>query len=106
MCHVPSLICIISNFRSGTCHGIALWVDWDLDGNPKHAISTGPMQTVQINKKVAWDMHTRQGVYFFQTHKVVDTGCSFFYKVQFRLKDGYVHFHFDISPLHDKTFSS
>ncbi|XP_021926754.1 protein arginine N-methyltransferase 7 isoform X2 [Zootermopsis nevadensis] len=90
----------------GTCHGIALWVDWDLDGNLKHAISTGPRQTVQINKKVAWDMHTRQGVYFFQTHKLVDTASNFYYKVQFRPLEGHVHFHFDIKPLLNKVFSS
>jgi hypothetical protein len=81
-------------------------VDWDLDGNPKHLISTGPSQTVQANRKVAWDMYTRQGVYFFQTHKLVDTASSVYYKVQFRPQEGYVHFHFDIKPLHDKTFSS
>jgi hypothetical protein len=81
-------------------------VDWDLDGNPEHTVSTGPKQTVQINKTVAWDMHTRQGVFFFQTHKLVDTASNFFYKVQFRSQEGCVHFHFDIKPLHDKINSS
>jgi hypothetical protein len=86
------------NFRSGTCHGIALWVAWDLDGNPKHAISTGPKETVQINKEVIWDMHTRQGVYFFQEHRLVDTACTFSFEVHFRPQDGDIQFHFDVNP--------
>ncbi|XP_069687860.1 protein arginine N-methyltransferase 7-like isoform X2 [Periplaneta americana] len=85
---------------SGTCHGVALWVNWDLDGNPKHTISTGPIGTVEINKKVTWDMHTRQGVYFFQSHKSVDETSNFFYEVQFRPQDGDVQFQFDVNPLH------
>ncbi|PSN41744.1 Protein arginine N-methyltransferase 7 [Blattella germanica] len=83
----------------GTCHGIALWVDWDLDGSPKHVISTGPRETPQINKQVVWDMHTRQGVFFFHTHKSVDTSNNFYYKVCFIPQDGDVQFHFDTSPV-------
>jgi hypothetical protein len=76
-------------------------VNWDLDGNPEHAISTGPRGTVQVNGKITWDMHTRQGVYFFQTHRLVDSACTFVYKVQFRPHDGDVQFHFDVDSSHD-----
>jgi hypothetical protein len=72
-------------------------VEWDLDGNPKHAISTGPTETVHINRKVVWDMHTRQGVYFFQKHRLVDTACAFSFKVQFRPQNGDIEFHFDVN---------
>lgn len=86
------------NFRSGTCHGIALWVEWDLDGNPKHAISMGPKETVHMNRKVVWDMHTRQGVYFLQKHRLVDTACSVSFRVHFRPQNGDIEFHFDVNP--------
>ena len=85
-------------FRVGTCHGVALWVDWDLDGNPKHVISTGPRETPEINEQVKWDMHTRQGVFFFPTHKSVDVTSNFYYKVNFSPHNGDIQFHFDTSP--------
>jgi hypothetical protein len=100
-CPAVAIIYAVSNFRSGTCHGIVLWVNWDLDGNPEHAISTGPRGTVQINGKMTWDMHTRQGVYFFQTHRLVDSACTFLYRVQFRPQDGDVQFNFDVNSSYD-----
>ena len=100
-CPAITEIYVVSNFRSGTCHGIALWVDWDLDGNPEHTISTGPRGTVQINGKITWDMHTRQGVYFFQSQRLVDSACSLVYKVQFVPHNGDVQFQFDVNPSHD-----
>lgn len=70
----------------GICHGVVMWVDWDLDGNPKHSITTGPVEMVNVGERVKWDMHTRQGVYFLQDFLPVDLqadNCVISYSVKF-----------------------
>lgn len=52
------------------CNGIALWVEWHLDGSPTNIINTGPLQTIVIGKNVTWDMYTRQGVVLFPNKSV------------------------------------
>ncbi|XP_046397806.1 protein arginine N-methyltransferase 7 isoform X2 [Ischnura elegans] len=54
----------VFNAESGLeCNGIAVWVDWDLDGTPENTISTGPSgKHPQLGDFVSWDMFTRQGV--------------------------------------------
>ncbi|KAG8230326.1 hypothetical protein J437_LFUL000597 [Ladona fulva] len=42
------------------CNGVALWVEWDLDG--ENTISTGPLSIPSAGQTVSWDIHTRQGV--------------------------------------------
>ncbi|XP_071451917.1 protein arginine N-methyltransferase 7 isoform X2 [Hetaerina americana] len=44
------------------CNGIAVWVDWHLDGTSENIISTGPVGLPELGKFIAWDMYTRQGV--------------------------------------------
>nr|CAD7430778.1 unnamed protein product [Timema monikensis] len=89
---------------SGTCHGVSVWIDWDLDGDPKHIVSTGPVQPPQINQTVTWDMHTRQGVYFFPEHHPIDSThpLSFLqYSCAFQPEDGEMHFNFQMITFHE-----
>nr|CAD7567888.1 unnamed protein product [Timema californicum] len=89
---------------SGTCHGVSVWIDWDLDGDPKHIVSTGPVQPPQINQTVSWDMHTRQGVYFFPEHHPIDLThpLSFLqYSCSFQPEDGEMHFNFQMITFHE-----
>ncbi|KAH8305910.1 hypothetical protein KR018_003205 [Drosophila ironensis] len=54
--------------KSGTCNGVALWVDWQLseDNSPRSVVSTGPSEPVEPGEFVKWDMFVRQGVHFPQ----------------------------------------
>ncbi|XP_018575753.1 protein arginine N-methyltransferase 7 [Anoplophora glabripennis] len=61
------------------CNGIALWVDWDMDGSPKHAVTTGPIAPVVIGQKISWDMYTRQGVYLFPNKVMKNINYEFKY---------------------------
>lgn len=49
-------------FRPERCNGVALWTDYTFDSST--VISTGPIAQVAIGQRIAWDMYTRQGVYF------------------------------------------
>ncbi|KAK7873770.1 hypothetical protein R5R35_005767 [Gryllus longicercus] len=83
---------------SGICHGVVMWVYWDLDGNPKHGITTGPVEMVNIGERVKWDMHTRQGVYFFnEFHHVgeLEDSCVIKFSGKFLPHSG-LSFHFSI----------
>lgn len=48
------------------CNGIAFWIDWQLNSNPKSLVSTGPTSPIEFGKFVQWSMHSRQGVFFVQ----------------------------------------
>ncbi|XP_071957557.1 protein arginine N-methyltransferase 7-like [Antedon mediterranea] len=47
--------------RKGICHGIAVWMEFDLDGDL--TISSG-LQGVNSTGTPSWDMNAKQGVYF------------------------------------------
>ncbi|XP_020808100.1 protein arginine N-methyltransferase 7 [Drosophila serrata] len=52
--------------HTGSCNGVALWVDWQLtdDSSPKSIVSTGPSEQITPGEFVQWDMFVRQGVHF------------------------------------------
>ncbi|KAJ8922336.1 hypothetical protein NQ315_004279 [Exocentrus adspersus] len=70
------------------CNGIALWVDWHLDGSQKSIISTGPTTEVTVGEKINWDMYTRQGVYLMlsKTGKCID------YEFKYDFSEGNITF--------------
>ncbi|CAH1994858.1 unnamed protein product [Acanthoscelides obtectus] len=70
------------------CNGIAIWVDWNLDGTERGIITTGPTSPIKIGENVQWDMYTRQGVCLFPDR---NTKCIN-YKFEFDFDDGNVSF--------------
>ncbi|CAH1124850.1 unnamed protein product [Ceutorhynchus assimilis] len=70
------------------CNGLALWVEWSLDDTPKGTVTTGPTESIEIGKKIQWDMYTRQGVCLF-TSKLAQT---LQYHFTFDFKDGNITF--------------
>ncbi|XP_067002543.2 protein arginine N-methyltransferase 7 isoform X2 [Anabrus simplex] len=85
---------------SGTCHAVVLWSNWDLDGSPKHQITTGPMEPVHIDEHVTWDMYSRQGVYFLPVPEKIDSTSGSYYlhfSVKFQPFDDDVFFMFEIN---------
>ncbi|KAJ8943825.1 hypothetical protein NQ318_020897 [Aromia moschata] len=70
------------------CNGIALWVEWHLDGTPKNIISTGPVSAVEVGQKINWDMYTRQGVWLFPSKAVKNIDYTF----KFDFNEGSISF--------------
>ncbi|KAL7641061.1 UNVERIFIED_CONTAM: hypothetical protein RMT77_008198 [Armadillidium vulgare] len=60
---------IIPLQSSGTLNGMALWCDWHF---PEGVLSTGTTRPVSLGEQVHWDMNTRQGVYLFKKHHVLN----------------------------------
>lgn len=81
-------------FRNGTCHGVALWMDFHLDLDT--VVSTGPQEEVIPGTRVVWDQHTRQGVYFLLPEEPVISGCALRYKAVFSPTTGDIVFNFSI----------
>ncbi|KAK4876816.1 hypothetical protein RN001_009322 [Aquatica leii] len=71
-------------------NGVALWIDWDLDGNDKNVISTGPTASPKRGEHVQWDLHTRQGVHFLDFESKSTLRVDFVFDV----KDGKIKFLF------------
>ncbi|XP_033117180.1 protein arginine N-methyltransferase 7-like [Anneissia japonica] len=51
----------IQFIREGVCHGIAVWMDFDL--GDYITVSTG-LLNLKPNGEPSWDMNTKQGIYF------------------------------------------
>jgi len=49
---------------AGKLNGVALWVDWQLDEHS--VVSGGPICPPELSKKIQWDMHSKQAVYFLR----------------------------------------
>ena len=45
---------------------MALWMDWHLTSDPEDIVSGGPRSQVIVGDQIEWDLHSRQGVHFFQ----------------------------------------
>nr|CAH7724015.1 unnamed protein product [Callosobruchus chinensis] len=71
-----------------SCNGIALWVDWNLDGTERSIITTGPISQIKVGENVQWDMHTRQGVCLFPDKNA----NSISYKFEFDFAAGNISF--------------
>lgn len=65
---ILSFIMYFSIYSNGSCNGVAIWVDWQLDLDL--SVSCGPIEEVTPGKRMSWDPYTRQGVHLF--HKISD----------------------------------
>ncbi|XP_055909924.1 protein arginine N-methyltransferase 7 [Eupeodes corollae] len=88
---------IIDIEENGSCNGIALWVDWNIDGsnNPRSIVTTGPTQPITVGDYVQWDMFVRQGVHLIPEPNKVDKHVSKVeWSVEFRPVSGEIKFNF------------
>ncbi|XP_073843451.1 arginine methyltransferase 7 [Musca autumnalis] len=77
------------------CNGIALWVDWLLDINPKSIVSSGPIQPIEVGSYVKWNMFVRQGVQLMSETLQVESGKSaVHWEVNFNPNQGLLDFNF------------
>ncbi|XP_039963588.1 protein arginine N-methyltransferase 7 [Bactrocera tryoni] len=75
----------IQTESDGTCNGIALWVEWNIDGGSgsKSIVSTGPVEPVEPGNFIKWDMFVRQGVQLLeQGHPVINGKSSIRWTLQ------------------------
>ncbi|XP_055840399.1 protein arginine N-methyltransferase 7 [Episyrphus balteatus] len=83
--------------ENGLCNGIALWVDWNIDGsnNPKSIVTTGPSQPIIVGDYVQWDMFVRQGVHLIPEADIkAKQSNQIEWSVEFRPVSGEIKFNF------------
>ena len=76
--------------------GMALWMEWDLLDDEGMNLSGGPVNSfTKIGEKIEWDVHSKQGVHFFQQNlenrKVESVQCE----IVFKPEEGDFEFKFD-----------
>eukprot|EP00090_Calanus_glacialis_P010298 TRINITY_DN18678_c0_g1_i1.p1 TRINITY_DN18678_c0_g1~~TRINITY_DN18678_c0_g1_i1.p1 ORF type:complete len:702 (-),score=219.83 TRINITY_DN18678_c0_g1_i1:21-2126(-) len=77
--------------KSLAVNGVALWMEWSLD--QETVVSGGPVGVVEVGKKVAWDMDSKQGVHLVKNPSI----CSKLrYQINFIPREGDLSFKFDI----------
>ncbi|XP_014226087.1 protein arginine N-methyltransferase 7 isoform X1 [Trichogramma pretiosum] len=87
---------IIRFSESGSCNGIALWVDWHLDQDNEIVVSSGPIVKIIPGERLSWDPYTRQGVHLPYEIKNVSSENSLRIRHKFNPKEGTMHFNFEI----------
>ncbi|XP_014600290.1 PREDICTED: protein arginine N-methyltransferase 7 [Polistes canadensis] len=81
--------------QNGSCNGVALWVDWQLD--PEISISCGPTEEIVPGERISWDRFTRQGVHIFRNIKDVSCTDKLSWSFSFAPKHGSIEFKFNIN---------
>lgn len=87
------------DYSSGSCNGVAVWVDFDLDGEkrPKSIVSTGPTEPVVVGSFIKWDINVRQGVHLISNPvNVTKNNSSMAWKVSFKPIEGDIKFNFKV----------
>lgn len=85
---------------SGTCNGVAVWMDYSLDNS--RTISTGLMSPPVEGKELRWYPFSKQGVHFFKQPEIVDLTdeqrrWKLRHKVTFRPKTGEIELQFVVT---------
>ncbi|XP_061783923.1 protein arginine N-methyltransferase 7 isoform X1 [Nerophis lumbriciformis] len=70
--------------RGGRCHGVALWLEYQLTQDV--SVSTGLMCPINEQGDCEWSRHRKQGVYFFRSgwETAGDDGAAVSYKFTFQ----------------------
>ncbi|KAL0118065.1 hypothetical protein PUN28_009028 [Cardiocondyla obscurior] len=79
---------------SGSCNGVVIWVDWQLDSDL--SVSCGPIEEIVPGKRVSWDPYTRQGVHLFRRVSNVTKESTLSWAFTFIPQSGEVEFQFDV----------
>ncbi|XP_013792349.1 protein arginine N-methyltransferase 7-like, partial [Limulus polyphemus] len=83
----------------GTCNGIALWVDYELDTDIH--LTTGPQCDICPGHPVEWDMYTKQGVHLLRSPVIVKDPSqnTIKYCAVFSPSDGTLTFKFEMNKI-------
>lgn len=91
----------IQTESDGTCNGIALWVEWNIDGglSSKSIVSTGHVEPIVPGKFIKWDMFVRQGVQLFeQGHPVIKGKSSIRWTLEHKPTLSKIELDFNVNP--------
>ena len=86
----------ISESEHSTCHGVVLWMQYDLDDS--HTVSTGLTSSnseLDLNSP-QWSMHHKQAVFLFKRPVELISNCKLFYNITFVPSTGDVKMFFEI----------
>ncbi|GLV34020.1 Arginine methyltransferase 7 [Carabus blaptoides fortunei] len=78
--------------KDATLNGIAVWIDWYLDGSSNNIVTTGPIMPPEIHQEIKWDMYTRQGVYLLRHPITIKQNDTLHYTVFFSTQDDQFEF--------------
>ncbi|XP_054733207.1 protein arginine N-methyltransferase 7 [Anastrepha obliqua] len=93
---------LITIESDASCNGIALWVDWDIDGvgSPKSFVSTGPVESIVPGNFIKWDMFVRQGVHLFdESYPVFNRKSSVRWTLLYKPKSSKFELDFNVNNL-------
>lgn len=84
-------------YSNNDCNGIAVWIDWWLDGknSPRSIVSTGPTDEIKEGEYIKWDKNTRQGVHFVLKPQTVSFDSKVTWSAKFDIREGEMTFKFD-----------
>ncbi|XP_066587278.1 protein arginine N-methyltransferase 7 [Prorops nasuta] len=80
--------------NSGSCNGIALWIDWHL--NKDITVTSGPIEEIVPGFRISWDPYTRQGVHLFKNILNVTNESHVSWSFNFVPQHGTMEFEFNI----------
>lgn len=86
--------CRLTCLAPGKLHSIIVWLVWVLEKERGISISTGPIIEPIPGQRVIWDMHTRQGVFFFDEPRDIKPGQEIQMDFKFDSKNGSFLFDF------------
>ena len=92
----PNVSDTVAILESGSCNGVALWIDWHLDRDI--TVSSGPAAEIEPGKRISWDPFTRQGVHLFRNIRNVSRHDSLSWSFNFVPQHGDMKFDFHILP--------
>lgn len=90
-------IFLLHSKRPGTCHGIAIWMDFQIDSNT--TITTGLEKEVSgLSDSLDWCRSWKQGVHFLKHNPVVKDEAvqKLTYKASFKPESGNIFFQFQV----------
>ncbi|KAK2140166.1 hypothetical protein LSH36_1457g00024 [Paralvinella palmiformis] len=90
---------------SGTCNGVAVWMDFHLDNT--NTIATGLVKPPMIGQNLQWDIHTKQAVHLFKKPIRIEEGESqnwrLKHRVVFKPKSGELDFKFELVQMKQES---
>lgn len=88
------IITFLIALRPGSCNGIAFWTEYNFLNTVSSIVSCGPLEEIELNHFINWDMYTRQGVHLFWKPITTQTGDVATIPCHVMNNDGIISFSF------------
>lgn len=98
---VNGILRFLKDVNNEVCHGVVLWMEYDLDGS--NSISTGLIPSAShqdcVFDKPQWCPHHKQGVFLFKKPVTINNDSLLNYQVSFIPQSGDVRMNYSTSSL-------